>query len=645
MILSRLKKRSAEILRQVAGASVVLLCWVWPCVAQDQTETHRVPPTLTPPPTRPVAPPSVHAAPLVFKISGYDVQGNTLIAADTLRKLLAEFTGEAVGMERIRQALAALQMAYRGRGFATVAVTLPPQQLADGIVRVQVTEGRLAEVKVVGNRYFSSESIMRQLPNLRTNQVLNSRVFQADLDRANENRDRQIYPMLGPGPDPGTSALTLKVKDRLPLHGRFEVNNQSPPGTPDLRMNAALQYNNLWGREQQAGLQYSFSPEAMKEADRLPRFFDQPLVASYSAFYRIPFSLGDPVKAAQEYQGQNFGYKEVTHKFRPPPALHQSETIVYASRSDSDSGVRLGPEQVLTPKPFKTALQDSGQDLTVNENAGFRLRLPVKEFWKIRSSVSAGLDYKGYRLESLNTNFAIVELITINNSVETTNRTTQVLATHQTGLEVRYLPVTVGWDAYRPDPYGHTTFNLSQSFHMGGPLDGNAEFARAAYTTNASSSYYVLNASAAREQKLYRNWTAIIKAQGQYAPVALLSNEQFALGGVSGVRGYRDGEEYGDAGWSVGFEPRTPVTNIGLVDGTLPMVLRGSVFTDYGQRYLLESSPGRAGALSMWGTGVGVSATIGQTFELRCHFAWALLDTPGASAGAGRVYFGAAAQF
>jgi hypothetical protein len=383
----------------------------------------------------------------------------------------------------------------------------------------------------------------------------------------------------------------------------------------------------------------------MKDANRLPRFFDQPLVASYSAFYRVPFLLADPVQAAQEYQGQNFGYDEVTRQFRPPPALHQSEAIFYASRSDADSGVRLGPEQVLTPKPFKTSLQDAGQDLTVNENAGFRLRFPVKEFWKIRSSVSAGLDYKGYRLDSFNTNFAIVELITINNSVETTNRTTQVLAIHSTGLEVRYLPVTVGWEAFRQDAFGHTSFNLSQSFHLARPLDGNGAFAQAAYTTNASGSYYILNASMMREQRLYRDWTAIIRAQGQYATGALLSNEQFALGGVSGVRGYRDGEEYGDAGWSVGFEPRTPVKSIGLVDGTLPMVVRASVFTDYGQRYLLASATGRSGSLSMWGTGFGVSATIGQTFELRCHLAWALLDTPGASAGAGRVYFGAAAQF
>src|SRR5207248_236017 len=104
----------------------------------------------------------------------------------------------------------------------SVAVALPPQQLTNGVVHVQVTEGRLAEITLHGNRYFSSNNVRRALPSLQTNIILNSLIFQQELDRANGNRDRQIYPVINPGVDPGTSTLDLKVKDRLPLHGRVE---------------------------------------------------------------------------------------------------------------------------------------------------------------------------------------------------------------------------------------------------------------------------------------------------------------------------------------------------------------------------------------------------------------------------------------
>src|SRR6185436_4063941 len=101
--------------------------------------------------------------------------------------------GKAVTFETIRAALSELQLAYRGRGYVSVAVSLPQQQLADGIVKVQVTQGMLTQISVADNKYYSSNNIMRALPGLKTNIYLNSKLFQAELDRANANRDRQIY--------------------------------------------------------------------------------------------------------------------------------------------------------------------------------------------------------------------------------------------------------------------------------------------------------------------------------------------------------------------------------------------------------------------------------------------------------------------
>ena len=104
-------------------------------------------------------------------------------------------------------------------------------------------------------------------------------------DRANANRDRQIYPVIGPGPDPGTTELTLKVKDRLPLHGRMEINDKSSPGTPPLRVDTAAQYGNLWQHENQIGIDYNFSPEALKASEDHAEPYESPLVTSYSGFY------------------------------------------------------------------------------------------------------------------------------------------------------------------------------------------------------------------------------------------------------------------------------------------------------------------------------------------------------------------------
>ena len=46
-------------------------------------------------------------------------------------------------------------------------------------------------------------------------------------------------------------------------------------------------------------------------------------------------------------------------------------------------------------------------------------------------------------------------------------------------------------------------------------------------------------------------------ASGPNGP--LFSNEQYAMGGTAGVRGYQDGQAYGDTGWRFSIEPQTPL--------------------------------------------------------------------------------------
>jgi hemolysin activation/secretion protein len=173
--------------------------------------------------------------------------------------------------------------------------------------------------------------------------MLNSHVFQRELDLANASRDRQIYPVIGPGLEPGTSELTLKVKDRFPLHARMEVNNQATPNTPDLRANFYAQYDNLWDMEHQVGLQYSYVFQQFKTEEQYNWTpFDAPLIANYSAYYRMP--LGRIVSTQERIDANpgRFGYNEVTHQFNLPPPSGRAELNFFASRSTTDTGVQKG---------------------------------------------------------------------------------------------------------------------------------------------------------------------------------------------------------------------------------------------------------------------------------------------------------------
>ncbi len=595
----------------------------------------------------------------VLDIAGYEVKGNTLLPPELVSKLLSSHTGPGLTFDDIRTALAALQMAYRDRGFVTVSVGLPQQQLqrSNAVVQVQVTEGRLSEITVTGNRHFSSNNVMRALPSVQTNIYLNNLVFQQELERANANRDRQIYPVISPGPDPGTTVLNLKVKDRLPLHARVDLNNYSPPGTPELRLNTSVQYNNLWQLEHQVGAQYSFSPTQYRDVPVLPAFVDNPAVASYSGFYRLPLSFDQSRRnKAGNYGVSDFGFDEATKRFQPPSMGENSELIFFASRSSQDTGFSLTAES-LTPAeiPPSGALQVSdqvfSQSLTVNENFGFRLGYPLPIPGPFRFSFSGGLDYKYY--SSTLTQDRVFQAIVFvppnppgygppfEEFPSPPTASTRVIPS-----KIQYLPFTAGLNASQSGPGGSTAIGWNNNFNASGVFQNSSDFKRLTLSPDADGSYYITTGSLMRDQRLL-NWLYVqARAEGQWTTQPLINNEQFGLGGMAGPRGYREGIVYGDRGWRASIEPHTKNFNLGLVDGTMPMLMRFSVFSDWGLAYQIARNKEIAARTTrLWGSGVAINTTIGERWDFRFTAGWALRAAPGVEVGDFRAAFSASLQF
>ena len=596
-------------------------------------------------PARASTPAPAPAAPRTFAVDRYDVQGNSLLPVAVIEQTLQPATGPAVTLPAIQQALGALQLAYRERGYATVAVGLPPQQLTNAVVKVQVTEGVVSAIRVTGNRHFSEANVRRALPSLHTNEVLNGRVLQRELDLANANRDRQIYPVLSPGPEPGTSALELKVQDRLPWHGRVELNNYHTPGTPGWRLNTSVTDNNLWQREHQLGLSYGFTPEAYKSGAEAPdALLQRPLVAYYGGYYRVPLGNVEffPTRPAGSAR---FGYDEATRQFRLPSASGRPDVTVYASGSSSDTGLQYGPLTLVQDKPLSTVWsQDSGQSLSENNSAGARLNVPFGLGERSRVSLAFGPDLKAYRLDSLNwNNFRILSVIT-NLQGSQTIETNLSQAQPARRLDTLYLPLSLGAEYGLTDRGGTFTAGLGLAWNV---MGDDADFIALTGTRQASAQFGKLTAAVAREQTLPGGFGLVARGGGQLASGPLISNEQFSLGGINTVRGYDEGEEHGDHGWFGSVELRTPYWRPAVAGGDrdYPAWLRAVVFVDLGQRANNVTLDRGARARTLWGAGIGLSANLNNHFDLRLAVGWPLLDTGHTTAGEPRAHFAVGGQF
>lgn len=590
------------------------------------------------------------AAPPVrtFAVTRYDVIGNTLLAPQAVDKILAQGVGTNVSIAQIQKALGDLQLAYRERGFATVAVSLPQQQITNATVKVLVTEGKLAAVQISGNRYFSSNNVLRALPSLSTNAVFNNRIFQQELDQANQNRDRQIYPSIGPGPEPGTSALTLRVKDRLPLHGRVDVNNHSTPGTPNWRVNTSVNYGNLWQRDHQVGLSYGFTPERYKSPGVIPDYLvNRPLIANYGAYYRLPFGEPRSVQDQIANSSGRFGYDEATRQFRLPPAGQRPDLTFFASASYSDTGTKFGPRTLVTTNnnPLLTIQsQDAGQNFTINEGIGTRLNIPFAVGEGRRLGLSGGLDLKRYVLDSLNTNNFFITTVITNIAGSQTNTTLKPSPQPARNNEIVYLPLSLGLDYSQQDRSGFLSANLAVNWNVVG--DGR-EFAALSYTPASKATYYKTALSVNRDQRVFKDWSLLARASGQITDQPLLSNEQFAMGGVNSVRGYFEGDAYGDLGWFGSLELRTPFLKVPVPAGaaSVPAWLRGSVFLDVSRRYFAENNAGGSAGNSLMGAGLGLSGNINNRLDMKLTLGWPLRESPNTRLYDLHAYFSLGGQF
>ena len=200
-----------------------------------------------------------------FEIKEFLLEGNTIFSEYRLDPVLEPFLGENKTAADVEKARSALEKYYHQRGYPTALVNIPEQRIQDGVVQLEILESKIRRVRVKGNRYFTRERLLKEMPAFRPGEILYLPSVKKQLARVNRNPDLKVAPILMPGKKIGTVDVEFQVKDKLPLHGFLELNNRSTHTTTDLRLNAMLRYDNLWQKEHSLSAQFQTSPEDREE--------------------------------------------------------------------------------------------------------------------------------------------------------------------------------------------------------------------------------------------------------------------------------------------------------------------------------------------------------------------------------------------
>lgn len=186
-----------------------------------------------------------------FRVERVAVEGATLLPDEQIKKPTAPLIGKTATLEDLQAAARAITQWYRGRGYIASRVFVPAQTVENGLVRIRVIEGKRGELKVEGNRFFSTELLTAHVK-IRPGEILYLPKLEAALRSLNAHPDRKAKLVLTRGSRPETTDLILQVTDRQALHASYGVDTLGTKVTGAVRQSVTVSHGNLTGHDDQA---------------------------------------------------------------------------------------------------------------------------------------------------------------------------------------------------------------------------------------------------------------------------------------------------------------------------------------------------------------------------------------------------------
>ena len=220
-----------------------------------------------------------------FEITGFDVRGNTLLSKDEVTNVVAPFTGKDKVYGDVQRALEGLEAAYRAKGFGTVTVYVPEQELKGGVVVLQVSEAVIGKVTVTGNQYFNQDNVRAALPLLKEGTAPNLSAISDNVQLSNENPSKHVDLTLGVSEEEGKVDAKVGVTDENSKRVFFSLDNTGERKTTgQYRAGVSYRDSNVFGRDEVLTLGYITSPDVPSGVN----------VNVYTIGLRMPFyKLGD----------------------------------------------------------------------------------------------------------------------------------------------------------------------------------------------------------------------------------------------------------------------------------------------------------------------------------------------------------------
>ena len=177
-------------------------------------------------------------------VNGVKVTGSQLFDHALLESLATDLIGGQHNFAEIDAAVSRITHYYRERGYLVARAYLPVQDLKDGIIEINVLEGRLGEHRIQNEAHVADSLINSHLDHVKTNSALQSeKVDRAVLLVGDLPGVGGARASLQPGASVGTSDLIVEVAPGQRYSADVEIDNYGSYYTGLNRLGGAVALN------------------------------------------------------------------------------------------------------------------------------------------------------------------------------------------------------------------------------------------------------------------------------------------------------------------------------------------------------------------------------------------------------------------
>ncbi|MBS0603789.1 MAG: ShlB/FhaC/HecB family hemolysin secretion/activation protein [Verrucomicrobia bacterium] len=172
-----------------------------------------------------------------------EIQGNESIPTKEIQRWTKGYLGQEMSIKDIYDLCQVIDQHYAKEGYFLARAYPPPQDVNGDKLVIEILEGKLGNVTVVGNKHYS-ESFIRSYFTSLLGKPLKYNQFLRALSLVNENSDLSVGALFEKGKEFGCADVIVRVEDKRPIHLYLNGNNYGRDLTTNARVGGRLDWGN-----------------------------------------------------------------------------------------------------------------------------------------------------------------------------------------------------------------------------------------------------------------------------------------------------------------------------------------------------------------------------------------------------------------